>query len=271
MLLSNKMSLWKQSCCFSYLCKTNLIWIVVLWEKKVSCQDILRHDSPFRQGICQSSTALWDCWTQPWCLWSSNQRSLRFLSQSWHFHLMSKMIYWLSRPSILLYLSPYPQLGLFPLLPAVWSCPLPSPFPRFEWSTPQAPLSGPAAVVTPPHCVLPAASALTRCRLIASSRNPATFSPSSCSGHTTKDLFSKLHKTNCDEISTVSCCSTCWVIVTGLYGVMDWKQVYIDLVYEGVVNKFTGKVFGGVSWKFHMKYFSRKKMTKKWMWRLLHL
>lgn len=28
-----------------------------------SCQDNLRHDSPFRQGVSQSSTALWDCWT----------------------------------------------------------------------------------------------------------------------------------------------------------------------------------------------------------------
>lgn len=27
------------------------------------------------------------------------------------------------------------------------------------------------------------------------------------------------------------------------------------LIYEGVVNKFTGKIFGGVSWNFHMKYF----------------
>lgn len=26
------------------------------------------------------------------------------------------------------------------------------------------------------------------------------------------------------------------------------------LIYEGVVNKFTGKIFGGVSWKFQMKY-----------------
>lgn len=48
------------------------------------------------------------------------------------------------------------------------------------WSMPWAPLSGPAAVVTPPpHCVLPETSARTRCRLMASSRNPATFSLSS--------------------------------------------------------------------------------------------
>lgn len=30
--------------------------------ENLSCQDILRHCSPFRQGICQSSTALWECW-----------------------------------------------------------------------------------------------------------------------------------------------------------------------------------------------------------------
>lgn len=48
-----------------------------------------------------------------------------------------------------------------------------------------APLSGPAAVVTPPHCALPEASARTRCRLMASSRNPATFSLSSYTAHRT--------------------------------------------------------------------------------------
>lgn len=31
------------------------------------------------------------------------------------------------------------------------------------------------------------------------------------------------------------------------------KGFYMYLIDEGVVNKFTGKIFGGVSWKVHMK------------------
>ncbi len=83
------------------------------------------------RDVCQSSTALWDCWTQPWCLWPANQRFGGLLSQLWRFLLPSGMIYRLSRPSFLLYLSPFlPQLGQLPSLSqflAVWSCPLPSP------------------------------------------------------------------------------------------------------------------------------------------------
>ncbi|TNN60521.1 hypothetical protein EYF80_029244 [Liparis tanakae] len=62
-------------------------------------------------------------------------------------------------------------------------CPLPSSTPVVNAGAPQ---SGPAAVVAPPHCVLPEASARTRCRQMASSRNPATFSLSSCTRHLKK-------------------------------------------------------------------------------------
>lgn len=75
----------------------------------------------------------------------------------------------------------YPQLGqLQPCNPAC--CPLPL---SIRVVTAQAPPSGPAAVMTPPHCAPPEASARTRCRLMASSRNPATFSLSSCTAHKT--------------------------------------------------------------------------------------
>lgn len=147
--------------------------------ENLGCQDILRHDSPCRQGVCQSSTALWDCWTQPWCLWSSNQRCLRFRSHCWRF-LLSGMDYWLSMPSVLLYMSFFiPCWALCSLSfqlcdPAC--CPLPF---LILVVNARAPLSGPAAVVSPPHCALSEASARTRCLLMASSRYPATFSLSS--------------------------------------------------------------------------------------------
>lgn len=42
--------------------KANLLLKVALW-KKLS-KDILRHGSPFKQGMCQSSTALWGLWME---------------------------------------------------------------------------------------------------------------------------------------------------------------------------------------------------------------
>ena len=48
------------------------------------------------------------------------------------------------------------------------------------WSTPGPLWLGQPVLWPPPHCVLPDVSARTRCRLMASSRNPATFSLSSC-------------------------------------------------------------------------------------------
>lgn len=147
--------------------------------ENLSCQDILRHDGPFRQGVCQSSTVLWDCRTQPWCLWSSNQRCCRYLSQCWRFLLVSGMIYWLSS----LCLSPfYPQLGQLPpllLFLAVRSCLLPCTFLNPCGQHPGPLYLGQRAVVTPLHNVLPEVSVRTRCRLMASSKNPATFSLSS--------------------------------------------------------------------------------------------
>lgn len=63
---------------------------------------------------------------------------------------------------------------------AVSSYPLPSlALSPSEWPMPRDPPSGPEPVGTPPHCVLPEASARTRCCLMAFSRNPATFSLSS--------------------------------------------------------------------------------------------
>lgn len=50
--------------------------------KNPSCQDIIRHGGPFRQGGRQSSTALWDCWAQPRCLRLSEQTSAQFLLSS---------------------------------------------------------------------------------------------------------------------------------------------------------------------------------------------
>lgn len=118
----------------------------------------------------------------PRWLWPSNQRSPSFRSQLWRFLLLSQMIYCMSRPNVLLFLSPfYSQLGqrsAFFYNPAVWSCPLPSSFLDPPGQRP-APLCGPVPVVTTPHCVLPQAIDRTRCRLMASSRNPATFSLSS--------------------------------------------------------------------------------------------
>lgn len=157
--------------------------------ENLNCQDILRHDSPFRQGVCQSSTALWDCWTQSWCLWPSNQRCLWLLSQ--FPRVSSFSLGWFTDcqgPASFcicpFFLSP---AGSAPIALSVPGCVIPpAALSLFDpCGQRRAPLSGPAAVVTPPHCVLPEASARTRCRLMASSRNPATFSLSSCTGHRT--------------------------------------------------------------------------------------
>lgn len=189
--------------------------------KNPSCQDIVRHGSPFRQGGCQSSTALWGRWAQPRCLRLSKQSSAQVLL-SW------------GVPLFLLGSPPYfeiPQLdqlsslSLFP-----WFCLLLSSCidPRHQQWGPslQATQSGPDPRPTH-HCVLPLANARTLCRLIASSRNPATFSLSSC--RLKKKHVYVPHK----KENKTSAKNSFWIY----------------LVYEGVVHKFACEVFGGVSWK----------------------
>lgn len=89
--------------------------------KNPGCQDILRHGSPFRQGGCQSSTALWDRWTHPRCLQLSEQTSTRYLL-SWGIPLFLLGSFSASSPYFEI-----PQLdqlsspSLFP-----WFCLLPS-------------------------------------------------------------------------------------------------------------------------------------------------
>lgn len=56
----------KVSCCLcgaKYFLFFVLFWVVALWwKKKRSCDDTLRHGSPFGRGACRCSTALWDRW-----------------------------------------------------------------------------------------------------------------------------------------------------------------------------------------------------------------
>lgn len=150
--------------------------------EKLSRQDFLRHDSPFKQGVCQSSTALWGRWSQPCSLRSSNQRRLRFLSQHQHSSSFSLGLF---RLSIHLYLSPFlSPAGSAPSAPSVPDCVILPAALLLSFSIYVVDAPGPSVRASRchdplPHCVLPEASARTRCRLIASSRNPATFSMSS--------------------------------------------------------------------------------------------
>lgn len=166
---------------------------MALW-KNLSCQDILRHYSPFWQGVCQSSTTLEDCCTHPQCLWRSNQLSASCTAVG--FFILVLLIYRMSWPSLLLY-SSAPVL-LQPGLCDPTRC-LPSLLIRMVNA--RAHLPGPAVVLnTPsPHCVFPLAYARTLCRLMASSKKPATFSPSSCTANRTHlrlDVKSRYNLTN---------------------------------------------------------------------------
>lgn len=95
--------------------------------------------------------------------------------------------------------SSFPSRIIFSLIPIFWNPPVGSAFITLSlsmtlpaalflhWSTPSTTGSNlsrrPSLGQTPHsthHCVLPLANARTLCRLIASSRNPATFSLSSC-------------------------------------------------------------------------------------------
>lgn len=137
------------------------------------------------------------------------------------------------------------------ILPAVFS------LYRSTWPSPGPLCPGKSLSWPPPHCVLPQASVRTRCRLMASSRNPATFSLSS---YTANRACLRLDKKsqNCFMSSCFAEKSQKHSKILYCCYVKYKKTVYIYLVYEGVVNKFTGKVFGGVSWKFCMIYLSYK-------------
>lgn len=148
--------------------------------KNPSCQDIVRHGGPFRQGGRQPSTVLWDRWAQPRCLRLSEQTRAQFLL-SWGVPLFLLGSFSASSPYFeISQLAQLSSLSLFP-----WFCPLLSPVLTHAINNGAHLSRRPSLGQTPPpphthHCVLPLANARTLCRLIASSRNPATFSLSSC-------------------------------------------------------------------------------------------
>lgn len=145
---------------------------------------ILRHCSPFRQGVSQSSAALWECWNTAVTLPVLLTRGVLGLSLS---VLVSSPYVW---DDLLTVKGQRPSVFVPVLSPDTWA-PLPLPsvpsclillaalsLSPSVWSKPWARL-GLLLSWPPPHCVLPEASARTRCRLMASSKNPATFSLSS--------------------------------------------------------------------------------------------
>lgn len=235
--------------------------------ENVTCRDILRHGSPFRQGVCQSFTAfvgLLNTAMKPPDV--QPEVSSLHLSHCRPFLHLSAVIHCQDADSLFVLSASWVSSCLSTSIPvpAVWSRPLPSPFLHSRGWCP-----GPSAWASRhrrhrcrdprPHCVFPEACARTRCRLIASSRNPATFSLSSYTEHRFKTM-----------------CETSTTTVQGLIFFKMWKgsnRVFFYLINEGVVNKLTGKVFGGVSWKFHIKYISSEtlchafpivKQTRKW-------
>ena len=128
--------------------------------ENLSCQDILRHYSPFRQGVCQSSTAyvgLLNTAMMPLVLQPevpSVPLSVLPLPPSvWDDLLTVKA----QRPSVFVpVLSPFGSAPSAPhLFLAVLSCPLPSPFLVLFGQCPGAPLFGPASVMTPSSLCAP--------------------------------------------------------------------------------------------------------------------
>lgn len=90
--------------------------------KNPSCQDIVRHGGPFRQGGRQPSTALWDRWAQPRCLRLPEQTRAQFLL-SWGVPLLLLGSFSASSPYFeISQLAQLSSLSLFP-----WFCPLLSP------------------------------------------------------------------------------------------------------------------------------------------------
>lgn len=233
--------------------------------ENLSCQDILRHCSPFRQGVCQSSTALWECWNtammppvlQPEAPWAPLS-VLAFSPSVWDDLLTVKG----QRPSVFVpVLSPAMWAPSTPLCSQLCDpSPLPSPFLHPCGQRPGPHCLGLLLSWPPPHCVLPEASARTRCRLMASSRNPATFSLSSYTQQTKECIGKKKIRTRYGISVLLHVDLICLKMQKSQWGhlsiVVDeglqQRSFYIYLSYEGVVNKLTGKVFGGVSWKFHI-------------------
>lgn len=157
---------------------------MALWEK-LSCQDVLRRGSPLRQEVGQSSTALWITAVLQPEVPSLSLSVPPFFSLGCFF---SFFFFGLSWTSITLCVPPSSP----PLAPA-GPPPLSFPF-CLRLSDPsrcpllffdqrgQRPLTlgaGLDIAMTTPQSAPPEASARTRCRLMASSRNPATFSLSS--------------------------------------------------------------------------------------------
>lgn len=171
-------SFWRDSCCIWKVSIRSFLNSGIM--KKPSCQDILRHVSPFRRG----RMSLFDC-----AVGSLNAATMPPALQPNECSVLPQLRGTSFPSPIILSSIPIfktPQLGqlsslyLFPQLRD-------SAF-FWYWSTnsttgPTYPGQQVQWARTPHsahHCVLPLANARTRCRLMASSRNPATFSLSSC-------------------------------------------------------------------------------------------
>lgn len=131
-------------------------------------------------GVCQCSTAVWDRWARCDCsILHPKQNSLLF--QLWRLLAPSRVSHSSTRPTLLLDLRttsfiPSPEVSAVFTPP---SCP-PIIHPSCFLYAHQQAVFGLVSVASLPHCVPPDASDRTRCLLMASSRNPATFSLSSC-------------------------------------------------------------------------------------------
>lgn len=159
---------------------------MALWEK-LSCQDVLRRGSPLRQEVGQSSTALWiTAVLQPEVPSLSLSMPPFFFSLGCFF---SFFFFSDSPGPASLSVCPHRPPPLAPAGPPPLSFPFclrlsdPSRCPLlFFDQRGQRPMTlgaGLDIAMTTPQSAPPEASARTRCRLMASSRNPATFSLSS--------------------------------------------------------------------------------------------